>query len=168
MELDKVDALGRTVGQLNLTQQSDATPNDPSCAPAGTTDEVNQTRSLVLSLAGEIKNHVFEIVVPCNTAIILRAEQGPTATGKRHYRFHPKSAALYATCRQLRADFPIAEYYAGSSFVFTDSMFQPGAISAFIKARKPAVEDTTHVRVSHTLRPHVNARTVTSRGRADC
>lgn len=167
MALD-VDHLTRAIGQFTLAQPSDATANNPSCTPAGTTNEADQTQSLLLSLPGEIRNQIFELVINQNTTIVLRAERIHMKNGKPGYRFHPKTPAFFATCRKLRAEFPMARYYATNSFVFSDNMFQTGAIAAFVEANKPAVEHMTHARVSHILNPYVDNHRVKSSGSADC
>lgn len=160
--MDGPKGLADNMQQLNLAPTK-TTPPSPSFEegkiPALQAIKSNETPSILFRLPAEIKNQIFELTMPTNTAICLRVERLPDDGHKRRYRLLPSLPALYSTCRQLRADFPIAHYYSANTFVISDVMFQPAAMSIFRAARRPAIDNVDKVRVAHTIETYRSNRT---------
>lgn len=104
--------------------------------------------SPLLNLPGEIKNRIFELVHPSGNTIILSAHKQAAGT-KTTYHFSPASPPLSAVCRQLRAEFPIARYYATNTFVITEALFRLDVFTAFVAGRLPAID---HLRIARVVR----------------
>lgn len=115
-------------------------------------DPTHKATTTLTDLPAELRNYIFELNMPSDTAICLCVERLPTLTGKLHYRFRPSLPALYQTCKQLRIDYPIARYFANNNFFITDAMLnQLKAVSAFVGARKFAADSIRKLRIDHSI-----------------
>lgn len=108
--------------------------------------------SPLLRLPAEIKNRVFELVIPTNTTVILRAQAADDADRKR-YIFRPLPLALLLTCRELRAEFTTM-YYATNTFLIFDTMFQPQSLARDVATRLGKASQIRRVKVMHRRPAH--------------
>lgn len=128
----------------------------PQGAPASTDSAITTANTqpdsscTLLDLPAEIRNRILDLVTPPSGSILLRAECSTAEDGTRKYRFHPPPPAISTTCKQMQAEI---NYYRTNKFIFTDSMFQPGAFKIFTKLMEPAFTSIRHVRVSTVLLP---------------
>lgn len=116
-----------------------------------TLDTQQQEPPPLLALPAEVQNYIFELSMPTHTTICLRAENVTTNYRQPRFRLHPSLPPLYSTCKQIRAAFPIAQYYKNNTFLITDNMLRPGAMSAFLSARQPVIKYLARVRISHSV-----------------
>jgi hypothetical protein len=97
----------------------------------------------LLRLPGEVLNIIFELSAPTKSLVALHA----SGTRKKTIAFHPRQPALASTCRALREQFPLEQYYATNLFLLTESMFLPGRLEEFFCGRPLAKRHLRHVRI---------------------
>lgn len=119
----------------------DTTMNGGEDAAAG--HEVACPASRLPRLPGEVLNLIFSMHAPTHTSIAIHA----TVAKGNAIVFHPRQPALASTCRKLRGEFPLEQYYAENKFLLTESMFLPGRMTEFFRGRPLARKHMQHVRV---------------------
>ncbi|KAF1821122.1 uncharacterized protein K489DRAFT_402910 [Dissoconium aciculare CBS 342.82] len=97
----------------------------------------------LLRLPGEVLNIIFELSAPTKSFVALHA----SGTRKQTIAFHPRQPALASTCRKLRDQFPLEQYYATNLFLLTESMFLPGRLEEFFAGRPLAKRYLRHARI---------------------
>ena len=121
--------------------------------PSHTTLAIQQNSPL-LRLPAELKNYIYELVMPTKDSIALRANYvrltDDDSSPRFCYRFAPATPPLLAVCREIRND-AIALYYGSNTLLVTDIMLQQTkALDAFTRARTAALQHVRKVRVVRT------------------
>ncbi|KAK5704522.1 hypothetical protein LTR17_021830 [Elasticomyces elasticus] len=147
---------------ISTTLSQDASPGDDAKYPpasseptSGSTNmatEEPQQQSRLLTIIPEIRNAIYELSPPTGTTILLRPENILAKDGsKAAIHFHPSLPALYSVCRQMRAEYPLIDYYKNNTFLFTDGMlYGPEMLDEFVAARGHLALGMTSVRVNMT------------------
>lgn len=127
--------------------------------------------SQLLRMPGEIKNRIFELLMPTHSIIAPRAKKesvtsksclsDPSWTGEPYcYTYLPRVPPILQTCRELRID-AMSLYYGSNAFLFTDSMLQSQALKGFTARRGNAMTHLRIARVAHeyqVLKPYEDRR----------
>ncbi|KAK4959483.1 hypothetical protein LTR10_004288 [Elasticomyces elasticus] len=122
--------------------------------------EEPQQESRLLSIAPEMRNAIYELSMPKSTALVRVERIGPKLSYQQQLmypsgiapgmilRFHLGLPPLYYVCRSTHKDFPLLEFYASSTFIFTDSIMQPAVLDAFMSTCAEAVTAMKSIKVS--------------------
>ncbi|KAK3111172.1 hypothetical protein LTR53_013842 [Teratosphaeriaceae sp. CCFEE 6253] len=111
-----------------------------------TVDASDEQKPPLLRLAPELRNKIYACLMPAEPVILLHArhmratENGPAAT-----MFTPSLPPLTQVCSVIRDEFPLLQYYAGRSFLFSQSMMDLRMMDAFIATRDPLINEIHRV-----------------------
>lgn len=117
--------------------------------------------SPLVKLPAELKNRIFELAMPTNTVIAIRAESANSENrlwrlesqvplrAELSYKYRPLAPPLLSVCREFRND-ASAMYYGSNTWLLWDVALQPKAFEGFVAARgHAALSAIRTARVSH-------------------
>ncbi|KAK3117504.1 hypothetical protein LTR53_001104 [Teratosphaeriaceae sp. CCFEE 6253] len=94
----------------------------------------------LLRLAPELRNKIYAHLMPAEPVILLHARHmRATGNGPAATLFTPSLPPLTQVCSLIRDEFPLLQYYAGRSFLFSQSMMDLRVMDAFIATRGPLI-----------------------------
>ncbi|KAK5722311.1 hypothetical protein LTR15_005540 [Elasticomyces elasticus] len=133
-------------------EQVAAAEDNPTMA-----SEEPQQRSRLLSLAPELRNAIYELSVTnltCTVQVDIIASdplhQGRVVHPDDILRFKLGLPGLYYACRSTHNEFPLSDFYANNTFVFTDDAMDEKVLDAFFSTFPEAVRSIRSIRVSIT------------------
>ncbi|KAK5739804.1 hypothetical protein LTR17_005090 [Elasticomyces elasticus] len=101
----------------------------------------------IFRIAAELRNQIYELASPAPGVILVRAE---ILSRPAIIRFHPKPPPLYYTCSRMRHEYPLYDYYATNTFLFTDNMMEKPILWTFARLRGELVHNISSLKVNIT------------------